>query len=74
MGRTATATALIEEGDTPAIGIEILAVKRGTATTGATVQKDHRDALRVAALFVVQLMQIADAQTSGVKGFDRWIK
>jgi hypothetical protein len=72
--RAPAATPLIKKYDSIHLGIPESAHFCGAAATGATVQKYHRLAMRIAANLVIEHMATAYIQRSRVIRFDRRIK
>lgn len=62
------ATALIEQDDAIKGRVEEASLPGVASTAGAAVQKDNGGAMRVATLFVVHRMAIADVQPGVVVG------
>ena len=72
-GRQAAAP-LIQDDDAVGIGVEEATPLGTAATTRATMQENHRLALRVAALFDVELLTVTHVNHLGVIGLNRRIE
>ena len=73
--RTRTArAALVEEDDSPGLGIEETALRRRRAGAGSPVQKHHRHAVRAARLFPVDFVDRIDTEHASQMGLYRWKK
>ncbi len=57
------AAALVEQDDPPLSRIEVAAMHRAHATSGASVEEHHRFAFRIAALLEVERVQRRDAKS-----------
>ena len=74
MRSRAAAAALIEQQDVVALRIEQAAVVGAEAGAGSAVEEDGRLARRIAALFPVEDMAIADVERAPAIGLDRGVE
>src|SRR5437763_8368201 len=74
MRRALSRSALIEEHDAIGIRIVKLSILRHQPAAGPAVQKDDRLTFGIAALFVVNLVNLRDSQAARVVGFDWGVK
>src|SRR5260221_4421133 len=70
IGRALSRAALIEEHDAVSRWVKELPILRYQPTAGAPVQKHHWLAFRIAALFVMDFVDLRHFQTANVVGFD----
>jgi len=68
------APALVKKDNSVDIGIPEPAHFCGAPTARPTMQKNHRLAMRVPALLIIELVATANLEKSGVIRFDRRIK
>ncbi len=68
--RRSTGTTLIEQHDAVIGRIEKAPVFGGQAAARSAMQKQYRDAVRIAALFPIQRVQFVHWQHAGLIGFD----
>ena len=68
--RGTSASALIEQHDAVVLRIEEAPAFRIASRAGATVQKHNRLAVRIAALLVIQRMQIRHGEHAVIVGLD----
>ena len=74
MRRTLARAALIEKHDAIGVWIVKLAVLGHQTATRPAMQKDHRLPLWIAALLIINLMNVRDLQPAGVIGLDWRVK
>src|SRR5437016_3470571 len=72
MRRALPRSALIEQHDAISRWVVKLPILRHESTTRPAVQKNHRLAVWIAALLVINFVNVRDLQTPSVVGFD-WI-
>src|SRR5205807_9336567 len=74
MRRALSRAALIEKHDAIGVWIVKLPILRHQPATRPAMQKDHRFPLWIAALLVINLMNVRDLQPAGVIGLDWRVK
>ena len=72
--RALAGAALVEEDDAVPRRVEEAPIRRVDTSAGPAVEEDGRLACRVADLFVVELVQVGDAETAAPKRLDRRIE
>ena len=72
--RGSTATALVEQQDIVALGVEQPPMCRPASGARPAVKEDGWNPVRIAALLPVETVSVADVQRAGPKGLDRRIK
>src|SRR5687767_7082757 len=74
MRTAAPAAALVEQHDAISVGIEKAAGTIVAAGAGSAVHEDRRFTVGIAALFVVELVHVRDAEHAAVVRLDRGIQ
>src|SRR5438876_8220125 len=74
MRRALSRAALIEKHDAIGVWIVKLPILRHQPATRPAMQKDHRLPLWIAALLIINLMNVRDLQPAGVIGLDWRVK
>ena len=73
-GRRLAGAALVEQHDAIHERIKVRAVKCGNAAAGTAVQHNDGLALRIAALLIVQLVQVVHFQTRALERLERGVQ